>query len=49
MIACFLDGGLFCVGIPLLLATLFPWIAKKFYKVCKKSCYCECHVKKNLH
>jgi len=41
-LAC-IDGGLFCVGIPLLVATLFPWLARKIYKVCKKSCGCGCH------
>lgn len=42
MIAC-IDGGLFCIGIPLLVATLFPWLARKLYKVCRKSCKCGCH------
>lgn len=47
MIAC-IDGGLFCIGIPILLSIFFPslgiWIAKKF-KWCKKSCHCKCHNK----
>jgi hypothetical protein len=45
MIAC-IDGGLFCIGIPALLAILFPalglWLRKRF-KWCKKSCACKCH------
>lgn len=42
MIAC-IDGGLFCLGIPALILCAFPWLAKKFWKVCKKSCKCKCH------
>ena len=45
MIAC-IDGGLFCVGIPLLIACVFPWLARRIYKVCKRNCQCECHEKK---
>jgi len=43
MILACIDGGLFCIGIPVLLATLFPWVARKVYKVCKRSCGCGCH------
>lgn len=43
-----LDGGLFCVGIPVLIAILCPalgiWMKRKF-KWCQKSCKCECHEK----
>lgn len=42
MMAC-IDGGIFCVGIPLLLAAAFPWLARKIYKVCHRKCACDCH------
>lgn len=45
MIAC-IDGGLFCIGLPVLLTILFPalglWLKKRF-KWCRKSCVCKCH------
>ena len=44
MIAC-IDGGIFCVGIPALILVAFPWLARKIYRVCKKSCKCDCHDK----
>jgi len=44
--SCIFDGGLLCIGLPLLLASLFPWITRRFYKLCKKSCKCSCHSNK---
>jgi hypothetical protein len=48
MIAC-IDGGIFCVGIPALIVIAFPWLARKLWKVCKKSCGCKCHDQKAKH
>ena len=44
MIAC-IDGGLICVGLPLLLSLLGVggWI--KARKWCRKACDCQCHDK----
>lgn len=45
MIAC-VDGGLFCIGVPVLITimgpTLVVWFRQKF-KWCKKACGCKCH------
>lgn len=49
MILACIDGGLFCIP-AMVLVFLFPtvgtWLLHKWYKLCKKSCKCDCHDKK---
>ncbi len=48
MTAC-IDGGIFCIGLPLLLGLFCPWLFRKKYKLCRRG-KCECDKeKKDIH
>lgn len=42
-----IDGGLICVPVAIIIACggggLVTWFYKKFRRVCKTSCHCNCH------
>jgi hypothetical protein len=46
ILAC-IDGGLICVPVAIIMAlgggTLVTAFFRKFRRVCKTSCHCECH------